>query len=120
MIGYEKGIGNWRDRIFRKLDRKIPFGERISKKFKYDYLEAIAENVSGSLTIWEADLLNEGSYDESMKDCEVVFHTASPFSINVKDPQRQLVDPALKGAKNALSSVNKRIPLNELFLQVVL
>ena len=100
-------LGSWivNYLLEKGYDVQLPVRDKL-KTFKYDYLEAIAEKASGSLTIWEADLLKEGSYDESMKDCEIVFHTASPFSINVKDPQRQLVDPALKGTKNVLSSVN--------------
>ena len=34
--------------------------------------------------------------------CDVVIHTASPYVINVKDPQRDLVDPAVKGTLNVL------------------
>ena len=42
-----------------------------------------------------------------MENCELVFHTASPFVIQVKDPQRDLVDPALIGTKNVLEAANK-------------
>lgn len=35
-----------------------------------------------------------------------MFHTASPFTSKVEDPQRDLVDPALKGTRNVLNSVN--------------
>ena len=34
-------------------------------------------------------------------------HTASPFQVTVEDPQRDLVDPALKGTLNVLSSATK-------------
>ena len=37
----------------------------------------------------------------------VVFHTASPFNFKVTDSQRGFVDPALKGTRNVLDSVNK-------------
>ncbi|MEI6750009.1 MAG: NAD-dependent epimerase/dehydratase family protein [Bacteroidota bacterium] len=71
------------------------------------YLDAIAEKTKGILKYFKADLLIEGSYDEAMLGCELVFHTASPFINQVKDPQKDLVDPALKGTKNVLNSVTR-------------
>lgn len=76
-------------------------------KEKTKYLDAIAAKTNGSIKYFEADLLKPGSYDEAAQGCELVIHTASPFISNVKDPQRQLVDPALQGTENVLSSVNK-------------
>lgn len=74
---------------------------------KLKYLNALAEHAPGTLKFFKADLLKEDSFDEAMKDCELVFHTASPFINKVKDPQRDLVDPALIGTKNVLGSVNR-------------
>ena len=56
------------------------------------------------LKLFKADLLDQGSYAEAMAGCSVVFHTASPFTSNIKDPQRDMVDPALKGTENVLAS----------------
>lgn len=77
------------------------------KKEKVKHLEDLATNSKGEIKFFKADLLTEGSYDEAMQGCELVFHTASPFFLNVKDPQKDLVDPALKGTRNVLNSVNK-------------
>jgi len=60
-----------------------------------------------SLQLFEADLLKEGSFDEAFKDCDFVIHTASPFQLQVSDPQKDLVDPALKGTLNVLNAVKK-------------
>ncbi len=76
-------------------------------KDKLRYLDALAAESSGTIKYFKADLLQEGSYDEAMKDCELVFHTASPFTVSVKDAQRDLVDPALKGTKNVLETANR-------------
>jgi len=73
-------------------------------KEKTKYLDELADKSSGSIKYFKADLLDEGSYDEAMKGCELVFHTASPFSLNVDDPQKDLVDPALKGTRNVLEA----------------
>ena len=78
------------------------------KAGKYDHLIKISEKSSGHLTIFEADLLKEGSFENAMKDCEVVFHTASPFKVEkIKDGYRELVKPALEGTKNVLQSAIK-------------
>lgn len=77
------------------------------KKEKIKHLEEMAANSKGEIKFFKADLLSEGSYDEAMKGCELVFHTASPFFLNVKDPQKDLVDPALKGTHNVLDSANR-------------
>jgi dihydroflavonol-4-reductase len=39
--------------------------------------------------------------------CEYVIHTASPFVLDVEDPQRDLVDPAVNGTTSVLESVSK-------------
>lgn len=74
---------------------------------KLKYLNEIAEKAPGKIIYFKADLLEEGSYDAAAEGCEIVFHTASPFSLNIKDPQKDLVDPALKGTRNVLSAASK-------------
>lgn len=73
-----------------------------------EHLIAIGESLPGSLELVEADLLEEGSFDDAAEGATYVFHTASPFAIaGITDPQKQLVDPAVKGTLNVLGSVAK-------------
>jgi nucleoside-diphosphate-sugar epimerase len=75
---------------------------------KVGHLKRIAESSPGALTLFAADLLDDGAFDEAMTGCELVFHTASPFVISgIKDPQKDLVDPAVQGTRNALDSANR-------------
>ncbi len=74
---------------------------------KIGHLKKIAQKASGKLKFFKSDLLQEDSYMDAMKGCEIVFHTASPFITDVKDAQKELVDPALLGTKNVLHSANK-------------
>jgi nucleoside-diphosphate-sugar epimerase len=75
---------------------------------KVGHLTKLAENSPGTLTLFSADLLDDGAFDEAMAGCELVFHTASPFVISgIKDPQKDLVDPAVQGTRNALDSANR-------------
>ncbi|XP_062171699.1 phenylacetaldehyde reductase-like [Alnus glutinosa] len=59
------------------------------------------------LHLFKANLLEEGSFNSAIEGCECVFHTASPFYYDVKDPQAELVDPAVKGTLNVLNSCAK-------------
>lgn len=78
-----------------------------SKKKKIKHLEDIADKASGAIKFFKSDLLKKGSYAEAMDGCEVVFHTASPFTLEVADPQKELVEPALKGTENVLEQANQ-------------
>ncbi len=69
---------------------------------RYAYLTEMDDD--GRLELVGGDLLEDGSYDEAVKGCDVVMHTASPYTLDVKDPQRDLVDPAVKGTLNVLSA----------------
>jgi len=87
-----------------------------SKEEELKYLNAIAANSPGEIKYFKSDLLREGSYAEAMQGCSIVFHTASPFTVDVNDPQTALVAPAVLGTKNALNEVNR----NESVKRVVL
>lgn len=78
-----------------------------SNEDKVAHLNAMADASDGTIKFFKADLLKDGTYEKAMADCNVVFHTASPFQSRVKDPQKDLVDPALKGTENVLNSVKK-------------
>lgn len=75
---------------------------------KYGHLLRLAEQYPGKLRFFEANLLDEGAFDSAMSGCEVVIHTASPFKIaGIKDPQKELVEPALTGVRNVFASVGR-------------
>ena len=59
------------------------------------------------LELVEADLLAEGSFDRAAAGCRYAMHTASPYVLNVTDPQRDLVDPAVLGTRNVLASCER-------------
>ncbi|CAN0901782.1 Phenylacetaldehyde reductase [Linum grandiflorum] len=53
---------------------------------KTEHLRAL-EGASDRLLLFKANLLEEGSFDSGVEGCVAVFHTASPFYHDVKDPQ---------------------------------
>ena len=74
---------------------------------KHKYLDALGENLPGSIRYFKADLMEPGSYAEAMAGCELVFHTASPFTIDVQDPVKELIEPAELGTRNVLEQANQ-------------
>lgn len=74
---------------------------------KVAHLKVLADGLPGVLKLYQADLLVEGSFAEAMVGCGLVFHTASPFTTNVRDAQRDLVDPAVRGTRNVLEQANR-------------
>ncbi|NTW63910.1 MAG: NAD-dependent epimerase/dehydratase family protein, partial [Chlorobiaceae bacterium] len=67
------------------------------------YLTSL-DGASDRLELVEADLLQSGSYKQAVKGCEYVLHTASPYIINVKNPQLDLVEPALRGTLEVMEA----------------
>ncbi len=74
---------------------------------KLQDLNALAEQLPGRIQYFKADLLDEGSYAEAMQGCEVVFHTASPFTLAADDAQKELIEPAQLGTRNVLEQANR-------------
>jgi len=83
---------------------------------KLKYLDQLAADAPGEIRYFGADLLEEGSYAAAMAGCRIVFHTASPFVIDVADPQKELVDPALLGTRNVLEEVNRTASVERVVL----
>lgn len=89
----------------------------LSRKDKVAHLEGLDADKPGSLELVEADLLNDGSFDAAAQGCTVVYHCASPFLIGkVKDPQGQLVDPAVKGTRTVLESASRSTTVRRIVL----
>ncbi len=77
--------------------------DNVSKR---QHLDALAAELPGQLRYFKADLLTPGAYAEAMAGCQVVFHTASPFKTTVRDVQKELIEPAQRGTRNILETVN--------------
>ncbi|XVE90418.1 hypothetical protein DITRI_Ditri20bG0076400 [Diplodiscus trichospermus] len=75
---------------------------------KTEHLLAL-DGAKERLHLFKAELLDEVAFDSLVDGCIGVFHIASPciFSVNVKDPQAELIDPAVKGTLNVLGSCAK-------------
>lgn len=74
---------------------------------KRAHLDAMAEAAPGAIRYFKSDLLAQGSYAQAMAGCELVFHTASPFTSDVKDPLKELIEPAQLGTRNVLDEASR-------------
>ncbi|WOL17131.1 cinnamoyl-CoA reductase 2 [Canna indica] len=73
---------------------------------KTEHLRSL-DGAAERLHLFKANLLEEGSFDAGVEGCDGVIHTASPFYFAVTDPQAELIEPAVKGTLNVLSSCKK-------------
>ncbi|KAL8496074.1 hypothetical protein ACS0TY_019975 [Phlomoides rotata] len=70
------------------------------------HLKAL-EGAEERLQLFEANLIEDGSFDSVVDGCDGVFHTASPVLFEVTDPQAELIKPAVEGTLNVLRSCSK-------------
>ncbi len=56
------------------------------------------------LQLVEADLRNAMDWPPAIDGCAYVLHTASPYALNAKDPEADLVRPAVDGTRHVLEA----------------
>ncbi|XP_073293401.1 dihydroflavonol 4-reductase [Primulina huaijiensis] len=60
-----------------------------------------------NLTLWKADMMVSGSYDEAVQGCEGVFHMATPMDFESGDPENEVIKPTVEGVLSIISSCAK-------------
>ncbi len=56
------------------------------------------------IALFAADLLAPGSFDAAVAGAGCVLHTASPFILDARDPEREIVRPAVAGTREVLAA----------------
>ncbi|XP_073026156.1 phenylacetaldehyde reductase-like [Primulina eburnea] len=74
------------------------------------------EGAEERLHLFEANLIEDGSFDSAVHGCEGVFHTASPAFLETTNPQAELIEPAVKGTLNVLKSCSKESSVRRVVL----
>jgi dihydroflavonol-4-reductase len=86
-----------------------------SKKADYAHLAGLP-GASERLEIVSADLLTPHAFDAHVEGATYVMHTASPYILNAKDPQKDLVDPAVLGTRTMLEACAKSASVKRVVL----
>jgi dihydroflavonol-4-reductase len=68
------------------------------------------------LELVEANLLAPRAFDDLVMGCDIVLHIASPYTLDVGDPQRDLVDPAVQGTRSMLEACAKAASVRRVVL----
>lgn len=75
----------------------------LAKRAAYEHLLRLP-GAEERLELFEADLLDPKAFHSVVHGADFVLHTASPYTLDVKDPERDLVVPAVEGTKNVLEA----------------
>jgi dihydroflavonol-4-reductase len=78
----------------------------LAKEKDFAHLRALP-GAKERLELVEADLMSEAGWDAATAGAKYVLHLASPYVIDAKDPQRDLVDPAVRGTKLVLEAAKR-------------
>ncbi|MGC6403720.1 MAG: NAD-dependent epimerase/dehydratase family protein [Candidatus Comchoanobacterales bacterium] len=74
---------------------------------KLEGLKTLQTRFPKQLHLFQADLLKQGSFDAAFHGVDAVIHTASPVDLTSKDPETDLMKPAVDGTQNVFSSIIK-------------
>lgn len=85
---------------------------------KVEPLRRIGAAHPGRLDLFEAELTRPGAFDDAMAGCRFVFHVASPFLVleQIRDARREVLEPAVRGTRNVIDSVNRTPSVERLVL----
>ena len=81
----------------RSMDRKQEIIDSISK----------VVDCKQKLEFCQLDLMKDDGWDDALKDCKYVLHTASPVSLLLSNNPDDLIKPAVNGLERCLNSAVK-------------
>jgi len=106
IIGGSGFIGSYITKIFLEEKYKVKVSSTdIANKSKYGHLQALS-NVE-DLEVCAMDVLDIPSVETFAKGCDIIIHAGTPFMLDVKDPQKELFEPTVKGTENFLEVIAK-------------
>nr|UUJ74927.1 cinnamoyl-CoA reductase [Cephalotaxus hainanensis] len=101
-------IGSWVVRLLLERGYTVHATVQSLENWKETkHLEAM-EGAKERLKLFQMDLLDYESIEAAINGCTGVFHLAMPNTIEaVEDPEKQLMDPGIKGTLNVLEAAHK-------------
>jgi len=101
-------IGSWIVKTLVEQGNTVRVSVRNkSKTAKYQHILDLEKTNTGKVELWQANLITPNGFDEVAKGCDSIIHVASPFTLDTKNPQENLINPALKGTQNVLNAATK-------------
>ncbi|KAM6570074.1 hypothetical protein CsatB_018059 [Cannabis sativa] len=90
-------IGSWLVRTLLHLGYTVRATVRDPTNLKKVKHLVELPKAETNLTLWKADLSEEGSFHEAIKGCNGVFHVATPMDFESKDPENEVIKPTISG-----------------------
>ncbi|CAH9075282.1 unnamed protein product [Cuscuta epithymum] len=108
VTGGSGGIGSWLVRLLLERGYTVHATVKdLNDEKETKHLEAM-EGAESRLTLFQIDLLDYNSILSAVSGTTGVFHLASPCTVDeVHDPEKDLLDPAIKGTINVLTAAKE-------------
>ena len=85
--------------------------ESSADKVRKAHAQLLGDDVDSQLTFsFVKNVADEGAFDEAVKGVDGVIHTASPFTTQVENNERDLLNPAISGTTEILKAVKAHAP----------
>ncbi|XP_057427322.1 dihydroflavonol 4-reductase-like [Lotus japonicus] len=100
-------IGSWL--VMRLIERGYTVRATIRDPANMKKVKHLLElpDAKTKLSLWKADLAEEGSFDEAIRGCTGVFHVATPMDFESKDPENEVIKPTINGLLDILKACEK-------------
>ncbi|KAE9598646.1 putative cinnamoyl-CoA reductase [Lupinus albus] len=108
VTGASGAIGSWLVRLLLERGYTVHATiQDLKDEKETKHLEAM-EGAKSCLHFFQMDLLDSDSIAAAIKGCAGVFHLACPNIIGqVKDPEKEILEPAIKGTVNVLKAAKE-------------
>ncbi|XP_050227923.1 dihydroflavonol 4-reductase [Mercurialis annua] len=100
-------IGSWL--TMRLLERGYTVQATVRDPSNIKKIQHLLElpNAKTHMSLWKADLSEEGSFDEAIEGCNGVFHVATPMDFESNDPENEVIKPTVNGVIDIMKACVK-------------
>src|SRR5689334_19680082 len=106
LTGANSFIGGWIVKYLIEKGYNVRGTVRSAEK-ESQVLEGISNEYKTKISFAYISDITTDSFDEAVKDVDGIIHVASPFHFKVKDPEKDLLLPAINGTRNVLQAAHK-------------
>lgn len=106
IIGGSGFIGSYVTKEFLNNGYEVKVSAtNIKREDKYQHLMNLKH--ADRLHVSELNVENKLALKDFVQDCDIVIHGGTPFQLDVKDAQKELFDPTIKGTENFLEVISE-------------